>query len=119
MDKRLTEFARRNRKNPTRAEAMLWAQLRGRGLGYRFRRQQPIGPFIVDFVCFERKLILELDGWTHHLLQSRGYDDTRQRWLEAEDYVLLRFADEDVWEDIDAVCASILLALDSLGGCML
>ena len=113
MDKRLTEFARHNRKNPTRAEAMLWSDIRGRQLGYKFRRQQPIGPFIVDFVCHEKKLIVELDGWTHDFAETHHYDLARQRWLEAEGFAVLRFSDDEVAEERDGVVAAIQMALSN------
>ena len=113
MDKRLTEFARQNRRDPTWAEAMIWADLRSRQLGYKFRRQQPIGRFIVDFVCFEKRVIVELDGWSHHLEQTWVRDDERHRWLESEGYSVLRFNDEDVRCDRESVIEAIYVALHS------
>ena len=113
MDKRLTEFARHNRQHPTWAEAMLWSDLRGRQLGYKFRRQQPIGPFIVDFVCFEKLLIVEVDGWSHHLEQTWARDDGRHKWLESEGYSILRFNDEDVRSQRTSVVEAIYFALHS------
>ncbi len=111
MDKKLTEFARRNRQDPTWAEAMIWADLRRKQLGFKFRRQQPIGPFIVDFVCFEKKLIVEVDGWSHHLEQNWQRDEQRHHWLEGEGYLLRRFVDEDVHSDRAAVIEAIYIAL--------
>ncbi|MDJ0663178.1 MAG: endonuclease domain-containing protein [Acidimicrobiia bacterium] len=111
MDKRLTEFARRNRQDPTWAEAMIWADLRRRQLGYRFRRQQPIGRFIVDFVCFEKNLIVELDGWSHHLEQNWRHDEKRHQRLEREGYSILRFNDHDVRDNRESVVEAIDIAL--------
>jgi very-short-patch-repair endonuclease len=111
MNKKLTEYARRHRRQPTWAEAMLWADLRGRQLGYKFRRQQPIGPYIVDFVCFEKRLVVEVDGWTHQLEQNWEPDCERQDWLEGKGYAVLRFNDEDVRNDRGAVGDAIYSAL--------
>ncbi|MCP4306664.1 MAG: DUF559 domain-containing protein, partial [bacterium] len=98
-DRRLTRFARSNRKDPTKSEAMIWADLRMRQLGDKFRRQQPIGPYIVDFVCFAKKLVVELDGWTHSLEQNDRYDDLRQQWLEDPRFVVSPFPDDEAMED--------------------
>ena len=92
---------------------MVWADLRGRQLGYKFRRQQPIGPFIVDFVCLERRLIVEVDGWSHHLEQSWHRDQARQDWLEAQGYTVLRFDDNEVRSDRAAVVQAICITLQS------
>ena len=82
--------ARDLRKNQTDAERLLWYYLRDRCLaGHKFRRQHPIGPFIVDFVCIERRLIFELDGGQHGL---RVEEDTeRSRYLESKHYRAVRF----------------------------
>lgn len=88
---------------------MIWAAIRNKQLGHKFRRQQPIGPFIVDFVCFAKRVIVELDGWTHDLEQNQHYDVRRHARLEELGYRVLRFNDEDVLEDrvgvVDAICA--------------
>ena len=102
-DPRLLEYARRHRREPTLTESMIWSDLRNRQLGYKFRRQHPIGPYIVDFVCLSAKLIVELDGWTHDLKQYQLGDTIRQLWLESEGYRVLRFDDEEVLEDRDGV----------------
>jgi very-short-patch-repair endonuclease len=113
-DPRLTRFARSNRKDPTKSEAMIWADLRMRQLGYRFRRQQPIGPCIVDFVCFSKKLVVELDGWTHGLEQNYEHDEARQQWLEDQGFVVLRFTDDEVMADRDGFGDAIFALLDGL-----
>ena len=77
--------ARELRKNPTNAEQALWKHLRMRQIGgYKFRRQQPIGPYIVDFVSFEREVIIEVDGGQHS--QQTEYDAERTAWLNAQGY---------------------------------
>ena len=76
-------IARELRKNPTEGEQALWKHLRMRQLaGYKFRRQQPIGPYIVDFVSFERRVIIEVDGGQHS--RQADYDTERTAWLEAQ-----------------------------------
>ena len=86
----------------TDAERLLWQRLRKRQLAeVKFRRQAPIGKYIVDFASFEKKLIVELDGGQHTL--QRDYDSTRTKWLESEGFQVLRFWNYQVFEDIDTV----------------
>lgn len=104
--------ARQLRSNLTDAERRLWQTLRRRQLaGVKFRRQQPIGDFIVDFVCFECRLIVEVDGGQH--VEQSHYDDVRTRWLEDRGYRVLRFWNNDVLADSDAVAQVILDAVAS------
>ena len=103
--------ARTLRKNLTDAERILWKHLRMRQLiGYKFRRQQPIGHYIVDFVSFESRVIVELDGG-HHSMQV-GYDADRTAWLEAQGYRVLRFWNNQVLEEIEAVKGEIANVLE-------
>lgn len=77
-----TIFAKNLRKRATEEERILWAHLAAkRFLGFKFRRQEPIGPYIVDFVCFERRLVVELDGAHHDEVAVKSYDAERSRWL--------------------------------------
>jgi very-short-patch-repair endonuclease len=88
----------------TEPELMLWSRLRGHGLdGVTFRRQTPIGPYIVDFFCPAKKLIVELDGSQHLTDEGRAADGTRSDWLEAQGYRLIRFTNLDVVENLDGV----------------
>ena len=87
----LKEYAYRMRINPTEAESILWQQLRGKALGQPFRRQHIIGPFIADFICVPRKLILEIDGGYHQLPDQQISDEERTQWLEAKGYKVIRF----------------------------
>jgi len=90
-------FAKQLRENPTDAERRLWRSLRVKQLGdLRFRRQQPIGPYIVDFYCSAAKLIVELDGDQHGYDKNIAYDADRTRWLEERDYKVLRFSNGEV-----------------------
>ena len=96
----------------TDAERRLWQSLRQRQLnGYKFRRQQPLGPYIVDFVCFEARLIVELDGSQHQ--QQEAYDHARDAWLRQQGYRVLRFWNNAVFENHDGVLMSILAKLTS------
>ncbi len=91
------------------AEFKLWCELRNRGLGgLAFRRQQPIGRYIVDFFCPAAKLIVEVDGEQHAF--SHRADSLRTKWLEGQGYTVIRFWTNEVMHDLDAVCNAILAA---------
>ena len=77
----------------TGTEQRLWAHLRGRKVeGWKFRRQHPIGEYIVDFACPAARLVVELDGYSHGFESQVNYDESRQRWLESQGYKVLRFS---------------------------
>jgi very-short-patch-repair endonuclease len=98
----LTEAARKLRKTGNEAEKKLWQRLRKKQLeGFKFRRQQSIGRYIVDFVNFEDKLILELDGGQHKI--QKGYDTKRDIWFEQQGFKVLRFWNNDVFINIEGV----------------
>jgi len=98
----LTKTAKSLRKNATRVETILWSQLRARQIeGTKFRRQQPIDEFVVDFVCFEKKLIIELDGGQH--AQARAEDRERDNRLSEKGYTVLRFWNNEVLENLPGV----------------
>jgi very-short-patch-repair endonuclease len=100
--------AKSMRTEMTDAERALWMQLRAHRLdGLRFRRQTPIGPYIVDFVCHERRLVVELDGGQHAESQ---HDIRRDRWLESKGYRVLRFWNSDVFQNRDGVLETIVSA---------
>ena len=102
--------AKRLRGNPTEAEKHLWLFLRRRQLdGYRFRRQAPIGPYIVDFACFAKRLVVEVDGGQHARAVER--DTARTRWLESKGFRVLRFWNNDVLENTVGVVEAIRRAL--------
>ncbi len=104
--------ARDLRKDLTKAEQALWKHLRMRQLGgYKFRRQKPIGAYILDFVSFEKRLIIEVDGGQHS--QQVDYDAERTTWLEAQGYRVLRFWNNQVLEEVEGVKAVILKVLES------
>lgn len=100
------EHARVLRSNPTEAERVLWKHLRLRQLdGLKFRRQQPLGHYIVDFVCLERRLIVELDGGQH--AEQVASDAERTAWFEAQGFRVMRFWNHDVLNQIEAVKEAI------------
>jgi very-short-patch-repair endonuclease len=108
--------ARELRQPQTLAEQKLWAFLRGERLaGYKFRRQHPIGPFIVDFYCASCKLVVEVDGDSH--AGQVEYDAQRTDWLEAQGYRVVRFTNQDVYahtlEVLDAIEQACALAGDA------
>jgi very-short-patch-repair endonuclease len=99
-------LARTLRRRMTRAEVRIWVRLRRRQVAGRyFRRQVPIGPYVVDFLCSSAKLIIEIDG-AHHDLR-RAHDSRRTDFLEARGYRVIRFANHEVFGDIDSVIASV------------
>jgi len=97
--------ARELRRNMTDAERALWRHLRRKQVaGRRFRRQQPIGEYIVDFACLEKKLVVEVDGGQH---AEEERDAARTRWLEGRGYRVLRFWNTEVLGQMDSVLAAI------------
>ena len=102
--------ARELRKNMTDAELLLWQHLRNRQLGgYKFRRQKPIGPFIADFVCIEKRLIIEVDG-SQHAERMRA-DERRTRYLEGHGFKVVRFWNNEVIRECEPVLIKILSVL--------
>ena len=107
---RLRTRARELRNNATDAERALWRQLRLWQLeGYKFRRQQPLGRFIVDFVCLEKRVVIELDGGQH--AEQKEYDAERDAWLRAEGFRVLRFWNNEVLKSIEVIKEEILKAV--------
>jgi very-short-patch-repair endonuclease len=104
------EKARELRKNSTDAERFLWQHLRLRQInGDRFRRQRPVGPYILDFVCLEKRVAIEVDGGQHSEAVSR--DRERDEWLRKQGLVVLRFWNHEVLTQIDVVKEVIWQAL--------
>jgi len=107
------ERARALRRTSTRAETLMWAQLRDRRLGgYKFRRQRAVGAYFADFACVEKRLIVELDGESHELTVQ--HDIARDRRLTRGGYRVLRYRNEDVQRDLQGVLDTILKALGEL-----
>ena len=100
--------ARELRRRLTLPEVVLWTALRGRRLaGLRFRRQHPIGPYILDFYCDEIRLAIEVDGQGHEHPDQLAHDRRRTAWLDAQGISVARFAARDVLGEIDPVLADI------------
>ena len=103
------ETARALRKNSTDTERVLWRHLRMRQFkGFKFRRQQPLGRYVVDFVCLSKKLIVELDGGQH---LENSEDKERAEWLESQGFHVLRFWNNQVLRDMECVTKVIWDAL--------
>ena len=97
-------FARQLRTDQTNAEKVIWYKLRNRQLyGNKFRRQQPIGRYIVDFVCYEKNLVVEIDGGQHNKISMKEQDYKRTEYLENLGYKVIRFWDNDVLKNVEAV----------------
>ena len=104
--KKSLKFAKAMRSNQTDAENILWQNLRGSRLsGIKFKRQVPIGKYIVDFLCAEKKLIIELDGSQH--IENIEYDDIRTMYLSNNGYTVIRFFNNDVLKNTETVLNEI------------
>ena len=107
------ERARALRRSPTEAERRLWYALRRRRFdGHKFRRQQPLGPYFVDFFCIEAQLVVEVDG--NHHAEQQGYDRDRDEWLARRGLRVLRFSDRDVLTRLGDVEEAIWIALTGI-----
>ncbi len=100
-------FGRKNRRQSTKAERILWEHLRNRNLGYKFRRQHPISDFIADFYCHECKLIIEIDGEYHNELEQQQYDKGRTYILNELKVTVIRFTNHEVHKKIHFVLDKI------------
>ena len=106
--------ARELRQNSTPQEIMLWTLLRNRQYkNYKFRRQYPIGNYIVDFICREKRLIIELDGGQHNEPNNIEYDKERTEFLKSKGYKVIRFWNNDVDNNIEGVFEVIRKNLDA------
>jgi very-short-patch-repair endonuclease len=102
MTSTLVNVAKKLRKNSTDVEKLLWKYLGAKRFkGLKFRRQEPIGRYIVDFISYEKRLIIEVDGGQH--ATDKGKDEERDKWLNDQGYKVLRFWNNDVLTNIDGV----------------
>ena len=113
MDRKaMVKRARALRNNPTATERVLWDRLRQRKLGgLKFRRQAPLGPYVLDFLCLRHRLVIEADGPFH----DPERDAIRDAWLEAKGFRGLRFSNSDIHNTPDLVANRILAAIEELG----
>ena len=103
MDK-IYHIARNLRKNKTREEDILWQLLRNRQfMGLKFKRQFPIGNYIVDFVCEEKKLVIEIDGGQHNIPDNVRADEVRTNYINSKGYRVVRFWNNDINQNIEGV----------------
>lgn len=112
-DKEYKEYRKALRSNMTSAEATLWRALKGRGVGgMKFRRQQGIGPFILDFYCPEHRLGIELDGDSHDYKYE--YDEERTEYLRQQGIRIIRFSNQQVFTSIQGVVYEILNVVNEI-----
>jgi very-short-patch-repair endonuclease len=96
------------RQTMTRAETLLWRYLKAHRIDdLGFRRQVPIGDYVVDFVCHEARIVIELDGETHDFESQQEHDVTRDAWLATRGYIVLRFVNQDVLSNLEGVVTVI------------
>jgi very-short-patch-repair endonuclease len=99
------------RKTMTEGEQKLWSRLRGKQLEYYFRRQTPIGKYIVDFVCWKEKLIVEIDGSQHETRSGKEHDRIRDQFLQQQGFRILRFHSVEVLDNTDGIIEAIYQVL--------
>ena len=108
-----TNRARALRRAQTEAERLLWRRLRARSLnGFKFVRQEPIGPYFADFVCREAKLVVEVDGGTRSTDDEIRADQRRAAFLRAQGYRIARFVNEEIYRNLDGAMETILAAIE-------
>ena len=112
--KLMKEFQQENKKNSTEAERILWEYLRGKKLDFKFRRQHIIDEFIVDFVCLEKNLVIEVDGGYHNKIEQQEIDEIRSLILKDLGFKVIRFKNEQIIGDIENVLLHIERTLKSL-----
>lgn len=106
-------YARTLRRQMTDAETLMWQQLRGRRFqGFKFRRQRTLGPYILDFVCLEAGLVIEIDGGQH--AEQQAYDQARTALIESHQLTVIRFWNHEVMNDTAAVLENIWQTLQTL-----
>ncbi|MDH4210044.1 MAG: endonuclease domain-containing protein [candidate division WOR-3 bacterium] len=108
LNARRKSIVKKLRRNMTQAEARVWNRLRNKQLGLKFRRQQSIGKYIADFACYEKKIIIEIDGGQHS--EEEG-DKARDDFFKKQGYTVLRFWNNDVLRNTDGVLESIVKAI--------
>ncbi len=103
----LTSKSKDLRNEPTEAERYLWSRLKNSQLcDCKFRRQQPLGQYIVDFICLEKSLVIEIDGGQHS--ETESYDQARDNWLEGQGFTVLRFWNNEVFGNLAGVVDVIM-----------
>ena len=103
----LKDFAKKNRREMTESEHVLWEALRRLNCGYHFRRQHPIGDYIADFICIKKMLVIEVDGGYHSEPRQQLDDQMRTEYMESKGYSVIRFKNEEISNDLKAVIMRI------------
>ena len=105
---KLKELARQHRNNSTKSEIKMWKYLKGKQMyGYDFHRQKPIDEYIVDFFCNKLRLVIECDGYSHEIVEVWEKDQVKTKRLNTLGISVLRFSDNQIWNDIDNVIRAI------------
>jgi very-short-patch-repair endonuclease len=107
----MPKLARAQRRDPSRAEKVLWTILRDRRISEKFRRQMPVGPYIADYICLTRRLIVEVDGPHHDDPAQKQRDEARQGWLASQGFRVLRLTSGEVVGDPDLATQKVIAAL--------
>ena len=107
-------IARKLRRKLTLPEGLLWRELRKRPDGFKFRRQHPAGPFVLDFVCLQSRLAIEIDGEAHNRGSNPARDDARDEWLMNQEYQTLRIPARDVLDNLEGVIRLIIMSCQPL-----
>jgi very-short-patch-repair endonuclease len=103
----LKDFAKKNRREMTESETILWNVLRKLNCGYHFRRQHPIGDYIADFICLQKKLVIEVDGGYHDDPDQQSDDLMRTQCIEKFGYTVIRFKNEEISTNLPQVLTII------------
>ena len=102
------------RNNMTKTEIILWSKLKGKQLGYKFRRQHGIGKYIVDFYCPKLRLIIEVDGDVHAYENNIKKDKERQRFLESLNFKVKRYTNNDVFKNLNGVLEDLIATMEAI-----
>jgi very-short-patch-repair endonuclease len=106
--------AKQLRQTMTRAETLLWRYIKAHRIGgLGFRRQVPIGPYVADFICHSARLIVELDGESHDFASRQQSDQARDAWFQSQNYLALRFTNDQVLANLDGVVQAIRETADA------
>ncbi|MBO4660651.1 MAG: endonuclease domain-containing protein [Prevotella sp.] len=103
----LKDFAKKNRREMTESERLLWEALRKLNCGYHFRRQHPIGDYIADFICIKKMLVIEVDGGYHNEPIQQQDDQVRTDYLESKGYTVIHFKNEEINNNLQEVIIRI------------
>ena len=111
-EQKTRRLAKRLRNRMPDAEVILWSRLRRDGfLGFRFRRQHPIGPYVADFACVPARLVVEIDGDTHFSSAHIAHDQCRDAYLKSRGWYVFRITNQEVYKKLDSVLEGIALHL--------